>query len=37
MLIKKGDLPELVLIGNRKMFERTALERWKRDQLKNKG
>jgi excisionase family DNA binding protein len=36
MLIKKGDLPETVSIGTRKMFERTALEKWGKDQLKKR-
>ncbi len=30
MLIKKGDLPSLVQVGNRKMFDRDEIEAWAR-------
>jgi hypothetical protein len=37
MQIKKGDLPPMVKVGNRMLFERDELERWERDHLKNEG
>ncbi len=30
MLVRKGDLPSLVQVGNRKMFDRAEIEAWVR-------